>query len=98
MLNSRYAFRSALEIDTTFGSRFAEKIVGIATDLWQGPFPSGLGFHLVKIITVHPEEVTPLAAIQGRVEMDFQRSQDELAKSEFIRELAEQYSITIEPR
>ena len=98
MLNSRYAFRSALEIDTTFGSRFAEKIAGIAVDLWQGPFSSGLGFHLIQIITVHPEEVTPLAAIQDRVEMDFQRSQDELAKSEFITELADKYSITIEPR
>ena len=73
-------------------------MAGIAADLWQGPFSSGLGFHLIQIITVHPKEVTPLAAIQDRVEMDFQRSQDELAKSEFIRVLADKYSITIEPR
>ena len=98
MLNSQYAFRTQLEIDTTFGTGFAEKIVNNELASWQGPFLSGLGFHLIQIKNVHEAEVTPLSAIRDRVKIDFQRDQEVSARKEFVRNLSKRYSVTIEPK
>ena len=98
MLNSQYAFRSRQDIDTTFGSGFAEKFVNNKTGSWQGPYPSGLGFHLIQIKNIHEAEITPLNAIIERVRMDFQRDKEVFARKEFIRNLSDQYSITIESK
>lgn len=98
MLNSQYAFRSRQEIDTTFGSGFAEKFDRNKLNSWQGPYASGLGFHLVQIKKIHRAEVTPLDAIRDRVRMDFQRDKEVSARKEFLRNLSEQYSVTIESK
>ena len=98
MLNSQYAFRSRLDIDTTFGTGFAEKVVNNEIALWQGPFLSGLGFHLIQIKAVHEAEVTPLSAIRDRVRMDFQRDQEVSARKEFVENLSKKYSVTLEPK
>ena len=98
MLNSQYAFRSRQEIDTTFGSGFAEKFDRNKLNSWQGPYASGLGFHLVQIKKIHRAEVTPLDAIRDRVRMDFQKDKEVFARKEFLRNLSEQYSVTIESK
>ena len=98
MLNSQYAFRSRQEIDTTFGSGFAEKFDRSKLNSWQGPYASGLGFHLVQIKKIHRAEVTPLDAIRDRVRMDFQKDKEVFARKEFLRNLSEQYSVTIESK
>ena len=98
MLNSQYAFRSRQEINTTFGSGFAEKFDRNKLDSWQGPYISGLGFHLVQIKQIHEAEVTPLNAIRDRVRMDFQRDKEVFARKEFLRNLSKQYSVTIESK
>ena len=98
MLNSQYAFRSRQEIDTTFGSGFAEKFDRNKLNSWQGPYASGLGFHLVQIKKIHRAEVTPLDAIRDRVRMDFQRDKEVFARKEFLRNLSTQYSVTIESK
>lgn len=98
MLNSQYAFRSRQEIDTTFGSGFAEKFDRNKLDSWQGPYTSGLGFHLVRIKQLHEAEVTPLNAIRDRVRMDFQRDKEVFARKEFLRNLSKKYSVTIESK
>ena len=98
MLNSQYAFRSRIEIDTTFGTGFAEKIVNNEIASWQGPFLSGLGFHLIQIKNVHEAEVTPLSAIRDRVRIDLQRDQEVSTRKEFVRNLSKKYSVTIEPK
>ena len=98
MLNSQYAFRSRQEIDTTFGSGFADKFDRNKLNSWQGPYASGLGFHLVQIKKIHRAEVTPLDAIRDRVRMDFQRDKEVSARKEFLRNLSEQYSVTIESK
>lgn len=98
MLNSQYAFRSQQEIDTTFGSGFAEKFDHNQLDSWQGPYISGLGFHLVQIKQIHEAEVTPLNAIRDRVRMDFQRDKEVFARKEFLRNLSKKYSVTIESK
>ena len=98
MLNSQYAFRSQREIDTTFGSGFAEKFDHNQLDSWQGPYISGLGFHLVQIKQIHEAEVTPLSAIRDRVRIDLQRDQEVSTRKEFVRNLSKKYSVTIEPK
>mgnify|MGYP001295023203 CR=1 FL=1 len=98
MLNSQYAFRSRQEIDTTFGSGFADKFDRNKLNSWQGPYTSGLGFHLVQIKKIHRAEVTPLDAIRDRVRMDFQRDKEVSARKEFLRNLSEHYSVTIESK
>ena len=98
MLNSEYAYLSKLEINATFGTGFSDQITTTNTDSWQGPLLSGLGFHLVYLIAVHEEETTPFEIIQDQVFMDYRNQQEQNTRSNFVEELTQKYSITIEPR
>jgi|TARA_B110000438_G_scaffold67883_1_gene68255 hypothetical protein len=98
MLNSEYAYLSKLEINATFGTGFSNQITTTNTDSWQGPLLSGFGFHLVYLIAVHEEETTPFETMQDQVFMDYRNQQEQNARSNFVEDLTQKYSITIEPR
>ena len=98
MLNSEYAYLSTLEINATFGAGFSNQITNANLELWQGPFVSGFGFHLIQLIALHEEEITPFETVQDQVFMDYKRYQEQTARSDFIEELTEKYAVTIEPK
>jgi hypothetical protein len=45
---------------------------------------------------VHPEQVTPLEAVQQQVLLDYQRAQQINARDVYIDRLLENYSIVVE--
>ncbi|MDG2140424.1 MAG: peptidylprolyl isomerase [Gammaproteobacteria bacterium] len=96
MLNSEYAYNSELEINAIFGIGFFSRLDTTRLNLWQGPLASGLGFHLIDLIALHEEEITPFENIQGQISMDYQRDREENARNNFIKELTDKYTITIE--
>ena len=98
MLNSEYAYLSKLEINATFGAGFSDQITNIALDSWQGPFLSGFGFHLIQLIAVHREEITPFQSVQDQVFMDYERYQEQNSRSDFIKDLTDKYAVTIESK
>lgn len=98
MLNANYAYRSALELNVNFGIGFAEQLQDIETGSWQGPLPSGFGFHLVNVTNKHPQEVTPFAAIREQVLADYRRDQQENARQFYLDNLLNEYEIVVEAR
>ncbi|MDB3992858.1 peptidylprolyl isomerase [Gammaproteobacteria bacterium] len=98
MLNLEYAYISELQINATFGVGFFSRLATTPLNLWQGPLTSGFGFHLIHLLAIHKEEVTPFEDIEGQISMDYQRDQEENARFNFIKELTKKYAITIEPK
>lgn len=96
MLNPSYAYRSALDLNATFGAGFSDQLASLEVGRWQGPLQSGFGFHLLFINAVHPEQVTPLEAVQQQVLLDYQRAQQINARDIYIDRLLENYSIIVE--
>jgi len=55
-----------------YGRQFAAAIAGLEPgEAWQGPVPSGLGWHLVRLRAREQGAVPPLAAIRSQVEDDW---------------------------
>ena len=98
MLSPSYAFRSALDINATFGFGFTDQINPLQTNSWQGPLQSGFGFHLLYLTALHSQEITPFPAIEQQVRMDYQEYQKENARQLYLERLLEQYRITVESR
>ncbi len=96
MLNPAYAYRSALDLNATFGAGFAGQLGNLATGSWQGPVQSGFGFHLVWINAIHPRQVTPLEEIRQQVLQDLQRERQLRARDAYVENLLEEYSIVVE--
>tara|TARA_Y100000588_G_scaffold15071_1_gene16156 strand:+ start:486 stop:1277 length:792 start_codon:yes stop_codon:yes gene_type:complete len=96
MLNPSYAYRSALDLNATFGVGFANNIASLPEGSWQGPVQSGFGFHLILINTIHPEQVTPLNLIEEQVFQDFQRSRQLQTRDAYIENLLEEYRVIVE--
>lgn len=96
MLNPSYAYRSALNLNATFGAGFATRIASLPEASWQGPIQSGFGFHLIFLNAVHPEQMTPLDSITEQVFQDFQRARQLQAKDTYIENLLEEYTVIIE--
>ena len=96
MLNPTYAYRSALDLNATFGTGFADQVASLSIGNWDGPIQSGFGYHLIFINTVHSEEKTPLSVIQQQVTQDFQRSRQITVRDTYIENLLNEYTITVE--
>ena len=96
MLNPAYAYRSALDLNATFGAGFDGQLATLTAGSWQGPVQSGFGFHLVWIDTIHPSEVTPLEGIRQQVLQDFQRARQLQARDAYVENLLDEYTIVVE--
>ena len=98
MLNPSYAYRSALDLNASFGVGFAEQLANLTAGSWQGPVQSGFGFHLVWINAIHPAQATPLAEIRQQVLQDFRRARQLQARDAYVENLLEEYNIVLESR
>jgi peptidyl-prolyl cis-trans isomerase C len=96
MLNPSFAYRSALELNATFGADFAGQIADFPIGSWQGPVQSGFGFHLVFLNAIHLEQITPLDAIGQQVNEDYRRARQLEARDLYIENLLQQYIISVE--
>ena len=98
MLNASYAYRSGLDLNASFGVGFAGRLSALDSGEWQGPVVSGFGHHLVLLTAIHGAEVSPYASVQVQAAMDYQQYQQENARQQYIEELLDQYTITVEAR
>ena len=98
MLNPVYAYRSALDLNATFGAGFASQLEVLTEGSWQGPVQSGFGFHLVRINAIHPGQVTPIDSIRQQVSQDFQRARQLQTRDAYVENLLEEYTIVVESR
>ena len=81
----------------TFGRAFVEEVDRMEPGGgWQGPVPSGFGFHLVKLERRELGALAPLSQIRDRVEDDWRSSTMAARKEEAYRLLREAYRIRID--
>jgi len=84
------------EIDATFGHDFTRQLAAIDGEVWQGPFTTGYGLHLVRI--THRGEPTraTLADARDLVAREWSRAQTGKMKEQFYKVLAERYTVRVE--
>ncbi|MFN3517558.1 MAG: peptidyl-prolyl cis-trans isomerase [Novosphingobium sp.] len=85
------------EVEKQFGLDFAETLDRIRPDnRWQGPVPSGFGWHVVRLRARSVSPVPPLAQIRDQVEADWRTDTAAERKEQGYRLLRDSYRITID--
>lgn len=84
-------------VEKQFGLEFAKALDRARPGArWQGPVPSGYGWHVVKLRARKTGPVPPLAEIRDRVETDWRSETAAARKEEAYRLLRDSYRITID--
>lgn len=85
------------EIARSFGEDFSRKLISLEQGRWQGPFPSGLGGHLVLITDRQEGRLPELAEVRALVERDYLVQRRKELKDLAYEKLLQSYEVTIEP-
>jgi hypothetical protein len=93
MLNRAYSYRSALDLNSTFGVGFATRIDTAAENDWQGPLRSSFGYHLLLLTGLEPRQPTPYDAARDKVLDDYVQASKQGARQRYIERLIEDTEI-----
>ncbi|MFN3214798.1 MAG: peptidyl-prolyl cis-trans isomerase [Henriciella sp.] len=98
MLQRTYTNLPVREIARLFGAEFAASLATAPgeTDVWQGPFESALGLHLVQILEVRDSSLPELDTIRDRVMDRWQQERSRELSRAAIDEIIAQYDVEIE--
>jgi peptidyl-prolyl cis-trans isomerase C len=96
MLQLQYNQKSTDEIAREFGREFADNLVGLTPNTWQGPIKSGYGVHLVYIQQRDAASVYPFSEVRERVKNDYLFDLKQARNDEMLEKLKLRYEITIE--
>ena len=84
------------EITTVFGEGFARALSDIEPEnAWQGPLPSGFGWHLVKL-TSRKTDPADFESVRERVENDWRSAEMESREAQAFEVLRSAYRIEID--
>jgi hypothetical protein len=97
MLQQQYSQQSTGQIARMFGGEFANKLVELTTQTWQGPIKSGYGVHLVYIEQREAASVYPFSEMRERVKNDYLYDLRQTRNEEILEKLKSRYEITIVP-
>ena len=81
------------QLGRLFGEEFAATLFTLRTGRWQGPVPSGYGYHLVYLYGMQAAEPIPFDESRERVLQDWQRDRYEQAEKALLEELKSRYEI-----
>jgi parvulin-like peptidyl-prolyl isomerase len=96
MLEPVYRDASEREISSTFGKAFAERIVSLTPNSWEGPISSGYGLHLVKVLDRIDSRVPEWREVSGRVINDMEFEARASARDQLYQEIAQNYQIVLD--
>jgi hypothetical protein len=83
------------EVQTRFGEQFARGLAALDEGVqWQGPVPSGFGWHLVRLQSREPV-AADFEAVRDRVENDWRNAQIEQRKQRAYQILRSAYRVDI---
>jgi hypothetical protein len=84
------------EVRERFGVQFAEGIADLKPGTrWQGPIPSGLGWHIVRLSAHDPGKIPPLADIRAAIVDDWRASTMEARRAAAFKVLRDSYRVTV---
>ena len=93
MLPHEFAGVGRSQLGRLFGEEFAATLFTLPAGRWQGPVPSGYGYHLVYLHGVQEAEPIPFDEGRDRVLQDWQRDRYEQAEKALLEELKSRYEI-----
>ncbi len=96
MLPKTYGPTPVSVIDRQFGAGFSSHLDPTRIGVWQGPIPSGYGYHLVMINDYRADRTPELADIKAMVEREYLARQRKEFKEVTYAKLREKYEIVRE--
>jgi len=96
MLQYDFAQEAPFEVERLFGKVFAEKLLTLEKDVWQGPIESGYGLHLVRISEKIDARMPELASVIDRVRTDWMFERRQKMNKEIYEKFKERYEIVVE--
>ena len=94
MLPHEFTDISRSQLGRLFGEDFATALFTLEAGSWQGPVPSGYGYHLVYLSDVRDARPIPFTESKTRALQDWQRDRFEQVKQELLEELKSRYGIS----
>lgn len=82
-------------IDRTFGTGFADQLIALPSDSWQGPVDSAYGQHLVRVTGYTAGRIPALSEIREQVEEDWRAAQARESRDAFAEALLARYSVVL---
>jgi len=83
-------------VDRTFGAGFASRLDALQPGDWQGPLPSGLGLHLVRVGARVEGTVPDLEEIRAAVQREWTHERRLEIRRAQNRHLLERYEVVVE--
>ena len=97
MLQRQYGNLPVREVIRLFGGDFAEALSALpVSDTWQGPVPSAIGVHLLRVSSRSPEKLPAFDNIREAVEADWETNTRRRLNAEAVAEVVGRYEVEIE--
>ena len=96
-LGKTFANEPLRNINTNFGESFSIELMTADLAVWNGPFESTYGHHIVYINSVNPGYIPEIEEVLRQVEVDFLQIKREQAVKGFLNNIRSEYTIFINP-
>jgi hypothetical protein len=96
-LGKTFANEPLRNINTNFGESFSKELITAELNVWNGPFESTYGHHIVYINSVIPGYIPEIEEVLRQVEVDFLQIKREQAVKGFLNNIRSEYTIFINP-
>ena len=96
-LGKTFANEPLRNINTNFGESFSKELITADLTIWNGPFESTYGHHIVYINSVNPGYIPEIEEVLRQVEVDFLQIKREQAVKGFLNNIRSEYTIFINP-
>ena len=92
-----YAGATPTQVRRAFGaSTLSEDVFKIAPGVWEGPFRSGFGWHLVYVAARETASIAPYEAVQDTVRRDYIDTERSARNAEALESLKKHFTIARE--
>lgn len=86
---------SQADTERLFGGQgFAQTVFRVPVNLWQGPFRSSFGWHVVKVTEAEPARARDFAEARDEVLTDWKRADRQARNDKAFAEIRAQYHVT----
>ncbi|WP_185967932.1 peptidyl-prolyl cis-trans isomerase [Thalassotalea sp. PS06] len=99
LYNRHYAERPQSLISSHFGDAFAEQLFTQTTineAVWQGPFESPYGWHVVKVYNRQPAKYPEFTEVKDKVAEDYLRDIQQQQKQQSLNDVVAQYEVKLD--
>lgn len=97
MLRSFYGDATPEQTAKEFGPAFAEALFGLKPGAWQGPVPSGYGWHLVWVDSIEPGRIPLYEEVKPDVKAAWLDARYQEVKRNALEEMRSRYTVVVVP-